>query len=150
MLFTAAIVEVNDGIFSDYKEDNFRDVMTKIVTKIGYRVKMFKEFPFDENLLKKEVAKLIDIEGVNLVFVRNRGLYSLNDALFDLEDRSFRDLETWRRSWSRQRILYNEFNHAVTLVRETSLIMNFEGEFDGVNRELVDILEMWKRNCVSS
>ena len=149
MTFTAAIVEINDSMFPVNANDYFKESMSEIADSIGYDLTTHIVLPFDETIVKREVARLIDEEGIGLVFVRNRGIYSMNEALFDLEDRSFRDVESWRRSWSRQRILYNDYNHAITLVRDDSFIMNFEGAFTSVSRELIDILAMWKENCIS-
>ena len=148
MDFTAVIIEINENENPCRKEDFFRETMTGIAAELGYKVKNYITLPFDESMLKKEAAKQIDEEKTDLLFVRNRGRYSMNEALFDLEDRSFRDKESWRRSWSRQRILYNEYNHAITVVRDDSFILNFEGEFLSVSEELVDILKMWKENCI--
>ena len=148
MDFTAVIIEINENEDPCRKEDFFRKTMTGIATELGYKVKNYITLPFDESKLKKEAAKQIDEEKTDLLFVRNRGRYSMNEALFDLEDRSFRDKESWRRSWSRQRILYNEYNHAITVVRDDSFILNFEREFLSVSEELVDILKMWKENCI--
>lgn len=148
MDFTAVIIEINEYEDTCRKKDFFRETMTEIATELGYKVKNYVTLPFDESMLKREAAKQIDEEKTDLLFVRNRGRYSMNEALFDLEDRSFRDKESWRRSWSRQRILYNEYNHAITVVRDDSFILNFEGEFLSVSEELVDILKMWKENCI--
>ena len=148
MDFTAVIIEINENEDTCRKEDFFRETMTGIATELGYKVKNYVTLPFDESMLKREAAKQIDEDKTDLLFVRNRGRYSMNEALFDLEDRSFRDKESWRRSWSRQRILYNEYNHAITVVRDDSFILNFEGEFLSVSEELVDILKMWKENCI--
>lgn len=148
MDFTAVIIEINEYGDTCRKKDFFRETMTEIATELGYKVKNYVTLPFDESMLKREAAKQIDEEKTDLLFVRNRGRYSMNEALFDLEDRSFRDKESWRRSWSRQRILYNEYNHAITVVRDDSFVLNFEGEFLSVSEELVDILKMWKENCI--
>lgn len=146
--FTAVIMEINERNSARDGGDAFKEILSGISEKIGYQVVETLELPFDAYAVKKKVADLVDNQSVGLIFVRNRGMYSLNEDLFDLEDRMFRDTDNWKRIWSRQRILYNTFNHAITVVRDHSLIMNFEGEFTTVSGELNEILEMWKENCI--
>lgn len=146
--FTAVIMEINERNSARKGGDTFKETISEISEKIGYQVVETIELPFDVSAVRKKVADLVDNQFVGLIFVRNRGMYSLNEELFDLEDRMFRDTDDWKRIWSRQRILYNTFNHAITVVREHSLIMNFEGEFASVNGELAEILEIWKENCI--
>lgn len=146
--YTAVIMEIDEGTSMGESKDPFEKIIRELTERVGYQVTKSLALPYDASAIKRKVANLIDEEQAGLIFVRNRSWYSLNEELFDLEDRELRETRSWKRIWSRQRILYNDVNHAITVVRGDSLIMNFEGDFTSVSEELVEILEMWKENCI--
>lgn len=147
-IFTAAIVEVDKEGAAETEETLFSDAIRNVTEKIGYSVTKVLKITENPDTVRKCVANLVDENHVDLIFVRNRGRYSINEVLFDLEDRSFRDQEDWKRMWSRQRILYSTFNHAITVVRDHTWILNFEGTFTNIGEELTDILKSWKETYI--
>lgn len=147
-VFTAAIVEVDKEGALTIEEPLFLDAIRKVTENIGYSIIKVSKITENPDTVRQCVAKLVDEDHIDLIFVRNRGRYSINEVLFDLEDRSFRDQESWKRMWSRQRILYSTFNHAITVVRDCTWILNFEGTFTAIGEELTDILKAWKEQYV--
>lgn len=147
-IFTAAIVEVHKEDVSEAEETLFFDAICSVTEKIGYSLVKILKITENPDTVRNSTAKLVDEDHIDLIFVRNRGRYSINEVLFDLEDRSFRDQEDWKRMWSRQRILYSTFNHAVTVVRDHTWILNFEGTFTTIGEELTDILKSWKETYI--
>lgn len=147
-IFTAAIIEVNKEDLLEEEEALFFDAIHNVTEKIGYSLVKVLKITENPDVVRKSTAKLVDEDHIDLIFVRNRGRYSINEILFDLEDRSFRDQEDWKRMWSRQRILYSTFNHAVTVVRDNTWILNFEGTFTAIGEELTDILKSWKETYI--
>ncbi len=141
---TAAIIKFGGNREKDGLEDTQILEMKSVLEQVNFDVTETLSVPADSRELRQHLLRLTDDEQVNVIFISNRTGSSENDQLFELEERYVLEESRWMRRWSRQRILYNDYDHAITVVRGRTLIMNFEHEFCVTGKELPDILDSWR------
>lgn len=138
--FQAAIITLSDKGYNNERVDESGHLAKKILEEYGYEVVEMILIPDDSEWLKKELIRLCDSVGVDLILTSGGTGFSLRDntpeATMEVSDRNAPGIAEYMRFKSMMVTDRGMLSRGVSVIRKQTLIINLPGSPKAVKENL--------------
>lgn len=138
--FQAAIITLSDKGYNNERVDESGPLAKKILEEYGYEVVEMILIPDDSEWLKKELIRLCDSVGVDLILTSGGTGFSLRDntpeATMEVSDRNAPGIAEYMRFKSMMVTDRGMLSRGVSVIRKQTLIVNLPGSPKAVKENL--------------
>ena len=144
MPLTAAVITSSDRSYAGEREDKSGPMIDKMLRKAGYAVTESVLIPDEEDAAVKELTRLADVSGVDLILTTGGTGFSVRDrmpeAALRVAERNVPGIAEAIRAYSMAITKRAMLSRAVSVIRGKSLIINLPGSPKAVKECLEYIL----------